>query len=223
MKKILEKRLKEKMLHNESCFDTFKRMGDKSVDFVFTSPPYNRKRNDKYKYFNDTETNYFSFLDSVISESLRISKEYVFLNIMKNYYNSEAIYKLFGKWSEQIAEVFVWEKLNPLPASGFSITNSFEYIIAFGKKGLKSNKTYTKNHLSTSTTKMPSCHKAVMNEKVAFFFIENFTKEGHIIYDPFMGTGTTAVVCEKLNRKWIGSEISKEYFLYSLEKISTVK
>jgi DNA modification methylase len=38
-----------------------------------------------------------------------------------------------------------------------------------------------------------------------------------------MGTGTTAVVCEKLNRKWIGSEISKEYFLYSLEKISTVK
>ena len=41
--------------------------------------------------------------------------------------------------------------------------------------------------------------------------LENFSKEEDIIYDPFMGTGTTAIVAKKMNRYYIGSEISSEY------------
>ena len=41
--------------------------------------------------------------------------------------------------------------------------------------------------------------------------LKNFTKENDVIYDPFMGTGTTASVCSKMNRKWIGSEININY------------
>ena len=41
-----------------------------------------------------------------------------------------------------------------------------------------------------------------------------------IIYDPFMGSGTTALACEILNRKWIGSEISKEYYEISIKRIN---
>ena len=37
------------------------------------------------------------------------------------------------------------------------------------------------------------------------------TDEGDLIYDPFMGSGTTAVACESLNRRWIGSELNKNY------------
>lgn len=37
------------------------------------------------------------------------------------------------------------------------------------------------------------------------------TNENDIVYDPFMGSGTTAIVCKELKRNWIGSEISKEY------------
>lgn len=39
----------------------------------------------------------------------------------------------------------------------------------------------------------------------------SWSNEGDIIYDPFMGSGTTAIVASKLNRNWIGSEISIEY------------
>jgi DNA modification methylase len=37
------------------------------------------------------------------------------------------------------------------------------------------------------------------------------TEENNLILDPFLGSGTTALACEKLNRKWIGIEISEKY------------
>ena len=49
--------------------------------------------------------------------------------------------------------------------------------------------------------------------------IENFSKEGDIIYDPFMGTGTTAVVAKQLDRKFIGSEISQKYIEIAEERL----
>ena len=45
----------------------------------------------------------------------------------------------------------------------------------------------------------------------AKFFIENFTQPNDIIYDPFMGCGTTGVVAKQNNRRYIGSEICQEY------------
>lgn len=41
--------------------------------------------------------------------------------------------------------------------------------------------------------------------------IKTWTNENDMVYDPFMGSGTTAKISHLLNRKWIGSEISKEY------------
>ena len=193
-------------------------MNDDFVDIIFTSPPYNRKRNDKYLYFNDSKLNYYDFLKRFIDEAIRVSKGNVYINIMKNYYNKKDVFKLIGEYNEKICEIFIWEKTNPLPASGFSITNSYEMILVFGEK-ISSNKTYTKNHLSTSVAKMPIEHKAVMNPKVADFFIKNFTKENDLIYDCFSGLGTTAIACIKNNRKYIGSEIVKQYADISINKI----
>tara|TARA_R110002126_G_scaffold48366_2_gene134738 strand:+ start:1136 stop:1801 length:666 start_codon:yes stop_codon:yes gene_type:complete len=201
--------LRNKIL-NESCIKTMGRMSDNSVDIVFTSPPYNRKRNDKYKYYNDTKKDYFDFLVSVIDESLRVCKGNVYFNIMKNYYNKQDVFKIIGKYHKEIYEIFIWEKSNPLPASGKSITNSYEFIMCFGDS-LASNKTYTKNHITTSVSKMPKEHKAVMNYRVSEFFIKNFTKECDLVYDPFMGLGTTAKACILNNRDYLGSEIIKEY------------
>lgn len=82
-------------------------------------------------------------------------------------------------------------------------------ILCFGK--IKSNTTYTKNHLTTSVAIMDKEHKASMNRDVSDFFISKFTKENDLVYDPFMGTGTTAISCHLLKRKWIGSELSQEY------------
>jgi DNA modification methylase len=203
-------KLKANTIYNESCFETFAKMADNSVDIVFTSPPYNRKRNDKYAFYDDRKADYYNFIKEVINQSIRVSRGNVFFNIMKNYYNKQDVFKLIGDFHKDIADLIIWEKSNPLPASGKSITNAYEFIIVFGDK-LKSNTTYTKNHITTSVARMPKEHKAVMHPKTARFIIEKFTQKGDLIYDPFMGIGTTAIEAILKGRSYIGSELIKEY------------
>jgi len=187
-------------------------MEDNSIDHVFTSPPYNRKRNDKYEHYDDTVVNYYKLIKDSIEQSLRISKGYVIFNIQKNYYNKADVFKLFGTFADKIVEVIIWEKSNPMPAAALAITNAYEFFLILGDKPLKSNTTYTKNIITTSVNgKMPESHKAVMKQEVADWFIEKFTKEGDTVLDPFAGTGTTGVACRNLNRNFIGIEISEEY------------
>lgn len=51
---------------------------------------------------------------------------------------------------------------------------------------------------------------------------EVMTDIGHIEkIDPFMGSGTTAVACEALNRKWIGIEMDERYFTESIQRIES--
>lgn len=219
-------------IYNIDCFDGFKGLEDNSVDHVFTSPPYNRKhfglkkdqlngvKSDKYKYSTDNIDDYFGFLCNVIDESLRVSKGFVFFNIMKNYYNKQDVFKLIGHYSKEIVDIHIHAKSNPLPASGKSVTNAFEFFIILGKGPLKSNTTYTKNVITTAVnSKMPKDHKAVMHQDVSDWFIEKFTKEGNLILDPFMGYGTTAITCIKKKRDFIGFELQKEYVELSLERI----
>jgi DNA modification methylase len=54
-------------------------------------------------------------------------------------------------------------------------------------------------------------HPAIYPEKLAYDHIKSWSNENDIIYDPFMGSGTTAKAAISANRKWIGSEISEEY------------
>lgn len=60
---------------------------------------------------------------------------------------------------------------------------------------------------------------SVMKYEVAEWFINNFTKKGEVIIDPFMGCGTTAIACENLGRNWLGFEICKEYVDMANERI----
>jgi len=54
-------------------------------------------------------------------------------------------------------------------------------------------------------------HPAVFPEQLANDHIISWSNENDIVYDPFMGSGTTAKMALKNNRLYIGSEISKEY------------
>lgn len=210
-------------LLNGDCLIEMKRMADKSVDISFTSPPYNRKRNDKYEFYNDDIQDYFSFLCEFTDELLRVTKKYVFINIQKTYYNKEDVFNFMGKYSKQIREIVIWEKTNPMPASGKNITNSYEFFIVLGNESLKSNYTYTKNIISTSVnSNMPKEHKAVMKQEVSDWFIENFTNEEDVVLDCFMGLGTTGKSCLKNNRSFIGIEINEQYFNIAKESIENI-
>lgn len=54
-------------------------------------------------------------------------------------------------------------------------------------------------------------HPAIFPEQLAHDHIISWSSENDIVYDPFMGSGTTARACKDLGRNYIGSEISKEY------------
>ena len=62
-------------------------------------------------------------------------------------------------------------------------------------------------------------HPAIFPEKLVADQILSWTNENDLVYDPFMGSGTTAKVAELLNRKWIGSEISEEYCKIAEERL----
>lgn len=55
--------------------------------------------------------------------------------------------------------------------------------------------------------------------KLFQWLLEKSTKISNVVFDPFLGSGTTAVACEKLNRRWIGCEISEKYCEIAKERI----
>ena len=65
-------------------------------------------------------------------------------------------------------------------------------------------------------------HPATFPEKMTADFIRAFTKEGMLVVDPFVGSGTTGVQCKKLKRKFVGIDISQEYIEISKQRLSFV-
>lgn len=62
-------------------------------------------------------------------------------------------------------------------------------------------------------------HPAIFPEKLVQDQINTWTNEGDLVYDPFMGSGTTAKVAQLLGRHWIGSEISSDYVSIANERL----
>lgn len=62
-------------------------------------------------------------------------------------------------------------------------------------------------------------HPAIFPEKLANDHIISWSNENDIVYDPFAGSGTTCKMADKNNRKWLASEISKEYCEIIIKRI----
>jgi site-specific DNA-methyltransferase (adenine-specific) len=207
-------------IYNEDCFEFMKRQSDNSFDVSFTSPPYNRVRNDTYAEFDDVNDNYLEMLDKLTDELLRITKKDVIINVQQNMYNKAGFFRWLGDKSAYIKGVVVWIKNNPLPNSNYresdktySVTNAFEYFVVFSKdpKEFRANNSIYNYIRSNVNSEHFEGHGAVMKKQIAEHFISNFTKEGDIVFDPFMGIGTTAVVCRDYNRGYVGCEIVAKY------------
>jgi len=70
---------------------------------------------------------------------------------------------------------------------------------------------------STKTGKIK--HPAVFPLGLANDMVKSWTNEGDIIFDPFMGSGTTGVACKNLNRKFIGIEKVEDYFEIAVKRM----
>lgn len=232
-------------IYNCNCIDGLKSLKDKSLDLVITSPPYNmrtRIRNGqytsreksehfskKYSYFSDDLSieDYYNFHKHVLTELLRVSKI-----ICYNYQivtgSKEAFFKLIGDFAPYIKDIMIWEK-NGQPAMHEKILNScYEFVVIFESdmsKGRMINNSFftrgTQNNIIKDFKKNNNVngHDACFPIDFAKKLISLFSKEGDLVLDPFMGSGTTAVAAKLLNRNYIGFEIIPEYVKISEQRI----
>ena len=63
-------------------------------------------------------------------------------------------------------------------------------------------------------------HPTQKPEKLYAKLILASSKEGDIIFDPFLGSGTASVVAKKLNRHFLGIELNEEYSLLAQKRIN---
>jgi len=225
-------------LYNENCLETLGKMPDKFVDLVVTSPPYNmrtrirngeyttREKNEhfskKYKHFSDDLpiNEFYSFHTKVLNELLRVSK-IICYNFQIVTGSKEAFLKIIGDFNKDIKDIIIWDKGQGQPAMHGQVLNScYEIILILedDKKAgraiqnAKFNRGEMNNILRLGRGKsISNIHGAIYPEMLAGILIKAFSEEGNLIYDPFMGSGTTGIASLKLNRKWIGSEIIEEY------------
>jgi site-specific DNA-methyltransferase (adenine-specific) len=93
----------------------------------------------------------------------------------------------------------------------------------FGKKisnWLNRDKAYPANVLHLATECGNKNHSAVFPEALPEWFIKLFTKEGDVVLDPFLGSGTTTRVAKRMSRNSIGIELLEEY--YNIAKLDAI-
>ena len=85
------------------------------------------------------------------------------------------------------------------------------------------NEKYHSNIFSYTVGAEKTGHPAVFPLKLAQDQVISWTNAGETVLDPFMGSGTTGVACQKLGRNFIGIEIEKNYFEIADKRLDEVK
>lgn len=199
-------------------------MGGHKVDITFTSPPYNVGKtpngNDQ-KYLNSSDSlsskEYADFITSFVNTWL-LHSDYVFENVQSLSGNKIALIEHLYVLREKYADTIIWDKETAEPAMARRVLNSqFEYIYIFsneakrtvGKRDFRGSLSNVVRLNSRAGKDFAKIHKATFRVEFPQYFIENFTETS--CADPFCGTGTTLIACEKTGRKCYGMEIDPHY------------
>ena len=216
-------------LFNGDCLELLARMDPECIDLLVTDPPYrtisggdsgnrpkgmlsgNRKL---FKHQNDIEIRDWMPLAYKVLKSE--SHAYIFTNAL----NLKEMMVEAENAGFKLHNLLVWEKNNCTP-SQFYMKNC-EYVL-FLRKG----KARWINDIGGSKTvhqfnniignKTHPCEKPVDLLK---FYILNSSKEGDLVLDPFMGTGSCGEACRIANRNFIGIERDQKYYDIAKERLS---
>ena len=81
---------------------------------------------------------------------------------------------------------------------------------------------YSIGNYCTTKDKIAFQHPAIFPEKLAEDHILSWSNEGDLVFDPFMGSGTTGVAAKELNRNYIGIDLNKEYIEIANKRIEGI-
>ena len=200
--------------------------------------------NDKWDQFNSFE-DYDKFCKAWLEECKRILKDNGSIWVIGSYHNIFRLGYHLQNLNYWLLNDVIWRKNNPMPNfRGTRFTNAHETLI-WASKNKKSKYTFNYQSLKClnddlqmrSDWMMPICngkerlkkengkkvHSTQKPEALLHRIILATTNKGDAVFDPFLGTGTTAVVAKKLGRNYYGIEKDLKYFKAAQERINSTK
>lgn len=212
-------------IYNENCFDTMRRMPDNFIDLVVTSPPYNL--GEKHHTGNNILKAYDTYIDNlpeeeyqaqqilILNELWRVVKEggSVMYNHKNRIRNGLQIspYEWIFKTKWNIKQEIVWfnGSQNFDKCRFYPMTERI-YWLSKGKDTGFFNEINQHDLIQDNAVGIKQEHKRAFPLVLAERFIMCFPN-AKLIYDPYMGSGTTALAAIKQKKDYIGSEISVNY------------
>jgi DNA modification methylase len=210
-----------------------KLMDGKKADMAFTSPPYNAGKSEslsgnthttdnKYNEYNDNQSqnDYLGLLSGFTNNAL-LNSDYLICNIQSLAGNKVALIDYLHQYKNNFIDVAIWDKGHGAPAMAENVmTSAWEYMFFISSKGNASRAIPNGNFRGTISNiyrGKPNRNNEFSNIHAATFPIDlpewalQFTKQGDIVLDQFLGTGTTMVAAHQLNRKCYGMELDPKY------------
>lgn len=185
----------------------------------------------KYSNYKDDMPidKYEEFQTKFLEKSLQVS-DYVFYNIQMVTGNKIPLLHIMGKFAEKIKDIIIWDKMVSQPAMNEGVLNStWEFLIILSNsEPLK--RTFAQHYFERGKEdniwhikrKRNKYIKAGFPEELIERIINDFVGSGKIVMDPFMGSGTTGVVAQRMGCKFVGCELDPEMFKIAEERINNI-
>ena len=201
----------------------------------------------RYETFNDTRTDeeYMDWTCGLFNAFDKCLKKNgcVLYNLSYSSENVALMWKTVNAVMEHtpftIADSIIWKKQSAIPNNRTpnKLTRICEFVFVFCRKteldsflcykeiesrcpsGQPNYKNYFNFIEAPNNDENCPIHKATYSSLLCRKLMLLYTQEGDTIYDPFMGTGTTAIGCIKEKRNYIGSELSHRYVDWAEKRI----
>ena len=215
--------MKTKLLKGD-CIELMKDMPDKSIDMILTDIPYgvvNRDDNG-LRNLNKEKADVFDLdMNKMLEEFYRISRGQIIVFCGKEQFSD--IYGFFAN-QKGTTRPIIWHKSNPSPMNGqYVYLSGVELAVWFKPKGREVFNAHCKNTVFKHPNGSRKIHPTQKNVNLFEELIIDNTNENEIVFDPFMGSGTTGVACINTNRNFIGIELDEKYFKIAKARIEYAK